>query len=144
MVSYRVGLCGLTLAFAACLPFGGGSPAAQNNARPGSSVPADPFAAPELRAREPVDAVTTTRGPSVLVRHATVMTATGKRYAPGFVLMESGAIAAVGEGDGPPPKEGTIIVDAHGRFVTPGIIIRIRTWACIRCPRARGTTTATS
>jgi imidazolonepropionase-like amidohydrolase len=63
-----------------------------------------------------------THGPTVLVRHATVMTATGKRYAPGFVLMQNGLLAAVGEGDGPATAEGTVVVDAQGRFVTPGII----------------------
>jgi imidazolonepropionase-like amidohydrolase len=58
----------------------------------------------------------------VLVQHATVLTATGKRYDPGFVLMDGGGILAVGEGDGPAPKPGTVVVDGKGKFVTPGIV----------------------
>ena len=111
-----------SLAFAACLPFGAAPPPLRAEARPASSVPADPFADSEARARTSLDSAPPGHGPAVLVQHATVMTATGKRYAPGFVLMEGGTIAAVGEGDGPAPKEGTVVVDARGRFVTPGII----------------------
>jgi imidazolonepropionase-like amidohydrolase len=69
-----------------------------------------------------VETAAVAHGPSVLVQHATVLTATGKRYSPGFVSIEFGTIAAVGEGDGPAAKEGTVVVDARGRFVTPGII----------------------
>ena len=117
VVAITTGL--VALAFTACVP---PPPPPHTEARPASSVPADPFAAPESRARTALDTPPVAHGPAVLVQHATVMTATGKRYAPGFVLMEGGTIAAVGEGDGPAPKEGTVVVDAHGRFVTPGII----------------------
>jgi imidazolonepropionase-like amidohydrolase len=109
------------LAVAACLPNGNGAPATEA-ARPQSSAPADPFAADEARARAPVDVVTAPNGPPVLLQHATVMTATGKRYERGYVLMENGAIAAVGEGEGLVLKEGTIVVDASHKFITPGII----------------------
>jgi imidazolonepropionase-like amidohydrolase len=51
-----------------------------------------------------------------------VLTATGKRFDPGYILLQSGVISAVGEGDGPAPAQGTTVVDAHHRFVTPGII----------------------
>jgi len=105
---------------AGCLQIGGTPPASAPPAA--SSVPSDPFAADEMRARAPIDPAVTAHGPAVLVRHATVMTATGKRYSPGFVLMQNGALAAVGEGDGPAPAAGTVVVDAQGRFVTPGII----------------------
>ncbi len=118
IVAAAVGLAALALP--ACLP--GPPPPPQVEARPASSVPSDPFAGPEARARTALDAPPAGHGPAVLVQHATVMTAAGKRYSPGFVLMEGGTIAAVGEGDGPTPKEGTVVVDAHGRFVTPGII----------------------
>jgi imidazolonepropionase-like amidohydrolase len=117
IVTAGVGLA--SFAFAACLP---PPPPPHTEARPASSVPADPFAAPESRARTAIDAAPPAHGPPVLLQHATVMTATGKRYAPGFVLMEGGNIAAVGEGDGPAPKEGTVVVDVKGRFITPGII----------------------
>ena len=70
----------------------------------------------------PVEASERPQTAPVLVQHATVMTATGRRFDPGFVLMNDGEIAAVGEGDGPSPAPGTVVVDAHGKFVTPGII----------------------
>jgi imidazolonepropionase-like amidohydrolase len=110
----------VALGVVACLP--PPPPPAHAEAPPASSVPADPFAGPEGRARTAIDSPPAAHAPAVLLQHATVMTATGKRYSPGFVLMENGTIAAVGEGDGPAPKEGTVVVDAHGRFVTPGII----------------------
>ncbi|HEY8038906.1 MAG TPA: hypothetical protein VIF15_03900, partial [Polyangiaceae bacterium] len=108
----------------ACLP-NGGAPAATPPAgpRPVSSVPSDPFAADEARARTPVEVVATPHGPPVLLQHATVLTATGQHFSPGYVLMESGAIVAVGEGDGPtPPREGTVVIEARGKFITPGIV----------------------
>jgi imidazolonepropionase-like amidohydrolase len=109
------------LALAACLPNGNG-PTTQPASRPQSSVPADPFAAGEARARAPVEVTPAPSGPAVLLQHATVMTATGTRHDPGFVLIENGAIAAVGEGDGPAPPPGAVVVDARHKFVTPGII----------------------
>jgi imidazolonepropionase-like amidohydrolase len=99
------------------------SPAGASSAAAASSVPADPFAADEERARAPIETVMATLTPAVLIQHATVLTATGHRYSPGFVLLEDGHISAVGEGDGPTPmKEGTTVVDGRGKFVTPGII----------------------
>ncbi len=90
---------------------------------PTPSVPADPFAADEDRARAPIEAVAQVTPHPVLIQHATVLTATGHRYAPGYVLMEEGLVTAVGDGDGPTPvKDGTTVVDARGKFVTPGII----------------------
>jgi imidazolonepropionase-like amidohydrolase len=82
----------------------------------------DPFAATESRARMPIEAAESRITTPVLVQHATVMTAAGQRFEPGFVLMSGSEIAAVGEGDGPPPPAGAVVVDARGKFVTPGII----------------------
>jgi imidazolonepropionase-like amidohydrolase len=70
----------------------------------------------------PIEAPEGPQASPVLIQHATVMTATGRRFDPGFVLMNEGEIAAVGEGDGPAPSPGTVVVDARGKFVTPGII----------------------
>jgi imidazolonepropionase-like amidohydrolase len=58
----------------------------------------------------------------VLIRHATVLTAAGRRFSPGYVAIEGGKIQSVGDGDGPAPAQGTVVVDATGKFVTPGII----------------------
>src|SRR5579863_6943822 len=85
-------------------------------------TPADPFAAPEANARTIIDVSPHRILPPVLLQHGTVMTATGKTFSPGYVLIDHGEIADVGEGDGPALKPGTTIVDATGKFVTPGII----------------------
>jgi imidazolonepropionase-like amidohydrolase len=59
----------------------------------------------------------------VLLQHAIVLTATGNRFAPGYVAMENGVITAVGQGDGAQTaRAGATVVDVHGRFVTPGLI----------------------
>ena len=70
----------------------------------------------------PIEAAEARQGAPVLIQHATVMTASGDRFEPGYVLMNDGEIAAVGEGDGPAPPAGAVVVDARGKFVTPGII----------------------
>jgi imidazolonepropionase-like amidohydrolase len=84
--------------------------------------PPDPFAATESRARMPIETNAMRQAPPVLIQHGTVMTAAGQRFAPGFVLMKDGEIVAAGEGDGPAPPADAVVIDAHGKFVTPGII----------------------
>jgi imidazolonepropionase-like amidohydrolase len=59
--------------------------------------------------------------PPVIIRNATLMLATGKTIARGSILLEKGKIAAVVEGE-LPAREGAVIVDGTGKFVTPGII----------------------
>jgi imidazolonepropionase-like amidohydrolase len=51
----------------------------------------------------------------------TVLTATGLQIAHGVVVMADGKIAAVGGVDTPIPK-GVVVVDAKGKWVTPGVI----------------------
>ena len=63
---------------------------------------------------EPLDA-----GP-VLIQGGTVMTAAGEEIEGGDVLLVGGRIEAVGVGLDAPPDAS--IIDAAGRFVTPGII----------------------
>jgi imidazolonepropionase-like amidohydrolase len=70
-------------------------------------------AIPALRPEQP-------RG--VLVTGATVMTAAGETFAPGYVVFEDGRITEVGGGDGPVERDDLDRVDASGRFVTPGVI----------------------
>ena len=61
-------------------------------------------------------------GPSVVaIRGATVLTVTRGTIANGVVVMRDGKIAAVG-GPGTNIPAGADIVEAQGRFVTPGII----------------------
>jgi imidazolonepropionase-like amidohydrolase len=85
-------------------------------------TPVDPFAAPEANARTIIDVPPRTLVAAVLLQHGTVMTAAGKTFAPGYVLIDHGEIKDVGEGDGPPLRPGTEIIDVTGRFVTPGIV----------------------
>jgi imidazolonepropionase-like amidohydrolase len=49
------------------------------------------------------------------------MTAAGRIFARGHVLLVDGVIAAVGDGDGPAP-DGAVVVDVRGRTLTPGLI----------------------
>jgi imidazolonepropionase-like amidohydrolase len=55
-----------------------------------------------------------------LIRNATVLTGTGERVDGGDVLMVDGRIAAVGRSLAAP--DGAAVVDATGRWVTPGLI----------------------
>src|SRR5262245_12591740 len=59
--------------------------------------------------------------PAVVLKGGTVMTATGQKYAPGYVVLENGRITAVGEG-APPDVAGATVLDVTGKFVTPGVI----------------------
>ena len=56
----------------------------------------------------------------VLIRHATVLTGTGERLEDGDVLLQDGKVVAVGRGL-QAPADATVI-DATGRWVTPGLI----------------------
>ncbi len=57
---------------------------------------------------------------ATLIRGATVLTGTGEELAGADVLIEGGRIAAVGEGLAAPA--GAEVIDAAGRWVTPGLI----------------------
>lgn len=58
--------------------------------------------------------------PRVLIRDGTVMTAVGEEIPDGDVLLRDGEIAAVGRDLRAP--EGARVVDAEGRYVTPGLV----------------------
>ena len=75
----------------------------------GYRLPADPF----VSTYEPLPSVMT------LIQNATILTGTGERIDSGSVLIEHGRIAAVGR---VAPPDGATIVDATGKWVTPGII----------------------
>jgi imidazolonepropionase-like amidohydrolase len=55
-----------------------------------------------------------------MIRNATIMTATGQEIEGGDVLIRDGEIVAIGQGLEAPAD--AVVVDAAGRFVTPGII----------------------
>jgi imidazolonepropionase-like amidohydrolase len=97
---------------------------AQGQARPAArpaAAPASPQAAPVPRPPAPFPS-TYRPFPSTatLIRGGTVMTAAGQVIPNGQVLMVDGKIAAVGATVQAPA--GVTIVDASGRYVTPGVI----------------------
>ncbi len=55
-----------------------------------------------------------------LITHATVLTATGARIEDGSVLFADGKVVAVGRDLAAPPD--ALVIDARGKWVTPGII----------------------
>ncbi len=64
---------------------------------------------------------TTEPGPPIVIRNATILTAAGDRIDGGTIVLEHGRITHVGaEAATAPP--GARVVDAGGKFVTPGII----------------------
>jgi len=75
----------------------------------------------EQAGKRPVELVSLPPAPTLLIRGGTVMTVTGQRFSPGYVLLQDGKIVSVGPGDGTGPS-GATVVDATGRFVTPGLI----------------------
>jgi imidazolonepropionase-like amidohydrolase len=54
-----------------------------------------------------------------LITHATILTGTGERLDDASLLISEGKIAFVGQGKAP---DGVTIIDAGGRWVTPGLI----------------------
>lgn len=58
--------------------------------------------------------------PPVLIRNATILTATGTEIEGGSILLQDGRIAAVGHEVEAPAN--AVVVDGTGRFVTPGVI----------------------
>jgi imidazolonepropionase-like amidohydrolase len=90
----------------------------QPSAQP-TSTAATPAAAPAARA--PFSSTyTVAASPPTLIRGATVLTGTGTRIDDGDVLIVGGRIAAVGSALGAPAD--ARVIDARGRWVTPGLI----------------------
>jgi imidazolonepropionase-like amidohydrolase len=79
---------------------------------------------PTRRPFEPADLYASTYKalPSrpTLITNATVLTATGDRIEGGSVLMQGGKIAGVGRQIAAPA--GVVVIDARGKWVTPGVI----------------------
>ncbi|HTE54986.1 MAG TPA: amidohydrolase family protein [Kofleriaceae bacterium] len=58
----------------------------------------------------------------IAITGATVLTATGHRFAPGLVVLEGGAISYVGAAGGRAIPRGARMIDGRGKTVTPGLI----------------------
>ena len=115
------------MAVAACAGEGG-APASSEEAQESASAAGDPSAAPAKAGDGPVrpnaDPYPSTYAPYpsgvTLITGATVLTGTGARIDNGSVLIEDGRIAAVGESLSAP--DDATVIDANGKWVTPGII----------------------
>ncbi len=59
--------------------------------------------------------------PRVLLRDATVMTAAGDVWEPGWVLLDDGTIEALGPGEPPEDAQATTL-SLEGHWITPGLI----------------------
>ena len=123
----------LYLAAAACAVTWGCGPAASPKAPKPPDDPKLDVVAPGIdverfqpggAAPAPVALTTATRNPSaptIAIVGGTVMTATGDVIERGTVVLAGGAITAIGGADVAIPS-GARVVDARGRWVTPGII----------------------
>lgn len=58
--------------------------------------------------------------PALLITHATILTGTGRKLEDASLLIQDGKIVAVGEEVAPPPQ--VEVIDAKGRWLTPGLI----------------------
>lgn len=58
----------------------------------------------------------------VRIVNATILTGTGERIDGGSLLMTEGKISEISADSGIPGENGTTIIDAEGRWVTPGLI----------------------
>jgi imidazolonepropionase-like amidohydrolase len=83
--------------------------------------PAEPTARPQSPPRAPyASTYQAPPAPATLIRDATVLTGSGARLEHADVLIENGHIKAVGPKL--PAPAGALVIDAPGRWVTPGII----------------------
>ncbi|MDN5864345.1 MAG: amidohydrolase [Gammaproteobacteria bacterium] len=83
-----------------------------------------PASAPPAPAEFPPDPFPSTYEPlpaqPTLIEHATIFTGTGEKIEDGSILLVDRKIAAIGHDLDVP--EGAVVIDAGGKFVTPGII----------------------
>jgi imidazolonepropionase-like amidohydrolase len=98
-----------------------------------AQTPAPPTAAPKAAVAPGTGAValpnadpfpSTYRAPAaraVLITNATLLTAAGPQIDRGYVLLRDGKIVSVGSG-APPAAGDAEVIDANGRYVTPGLI----------------------
>src|SRR5438128_11723521 len=104
----------------ACASAGGGTRPSQAPA-PVATVPA-PASTETTSVARPQYPSTYVRHPNppVLIRKATIMTATGQEIPKGSILFKDGRIVAVGAKVDAPSD--AVVVDGTGKYVTPGLI----------------------
>ncbi|HMG52891.1 MAG TPA: amidohydrolase family protein, partial [Kofleriaceae bacterium] len=80
---------------------------------------------PQRAKRETRDrgaALANPNAPAIAIRHATIMTASGQTITDGAIVLSGGAIEAIGADSSVRVPAGARVVDATGKFVTPGLI----------------------
>jgi imidazolonepropionase-like amidohydrolase len=102
------------------------SPAQQSTASPAPApTQAPPTPGPGALSVPNADPYPSTYAPfpsrATLIRNATILTAAGPTIRNGSILLRNGRIAAVGANIGT-PADLVLTIDAHGKYVTPGII----------------------
>jgi len=98
------------MALAAVAILMAGGPVAGQRSRANAAAPEDPYASTYTpRASRPT-----------LIRNATILTAAGPVIEKGDVLLRDGKVAAVGNVGNPPAD--AVVIDATGKWVTPGLI----------------------
>jgi imidazolonepropionase-like amidohydrolase len=108
----------LLFVVAACASGGGAAP---TTTTPSPAPAAAPGASQDTSARPQYPSTYQRRAnPAVLIRNATIMTATGQEIANGSILLRDGRIVAVGASVEAPGD--ATVVDGTGKWVTPGII----------------------
>ncbi len=118
----------ITAALAALLVGGCASTTPASTAAPAQAPVESAASAPEAAKQEkdPNDAYLSTYKPlpsgPVLITNATILTAAGDRIERGSILLQDGRIAAIGGGGNVQAPAGATVVDAAGKWVTPGII----------------------
>jgi len=96
-------------------PSAAASPAPSAGATPGPGALSVPFADPYPSTYVPFPSRAT------LIRNATLLTAAGPVIRNGSILLRDGKIVAVGANVAA-PADAVTVIDAHGKYVTPGII----------------------
>jgi imidazolonepropionase-like amidohydrolase len=108
----------LLFVVAACASGGGAAP---TTTTPSPAPAAAAGASQDTSARPQYPSTYQRRAnPAVLIRNATIMTATGQEIANGSILLRDGRIVAVGASVDAPGD--ATVVDGTGKWVTPGII----------------------
>jgi imidazolonepropionase-like amidohydrolase len=113
----------LLLAFTSACATGAPHPALLPTPAPGPAPAPPPAATPEPGSGERPQYPSTYQrhpNPPVLIRNATILTATGQEIANGSIAFQDGRIVAVGTQVAAPA--GAVVVDGTGKFVTPGVI----------------------